>query len=36
MPTLQALRARYGQLAGDDRASVDDMLTGTGCEALFA
>lgn len=33
---LQALRARYGQLAGDDRASVDDMLTGTGCEALFA
>ena len=33
---LQALRARYGQLAAEDRAAVDDMLAGTGCEALFA
>ena len=33
---LQALRTRYGQLGADGRAAADDLLTGTGCEALFA
>ena len=33
---LRALRAGYEALAGDDRAAVDALLAGTGCEALFA
>ena len=33
---LQWLRQAYVGLEGDDRALVDELLTGTGCEALFA
>ena len=33
---LQWLRASRGALADSDRATVDRMLAGTGCEALFA
>lgn len=33
---LAWLRAAYGALAARDRAWVDQMLRGTGCEALFA
>ena len=32
---LQALRAGYARLADEDRAAVDALLAGTGCEALF-
>jgi glutathione S-transferase len=32
---LTWLRARYTALAPADRAAVDDLLAGTGCEALF-
>lgn len=30
------LRDSYRRLAADDRAAVDNLLSGTGCEALFA
>lgn len=33
---LQWLRIEYARLAEDDRARVDAMLAGTGCEALVA
>jgi hypothetical protein len=33
---LQWLVERYAALSADDRAAVDAMLAGTGCEALFA
>lgn len=33
---LQWLRIEYARLAGEDRARVDGMLAGTGCEALVA
>lgn len=32
---LQALRSAYGQLTSSDRAAVDRILAGTGCEPLF-
>lgn len=32
---LAELRARYGALATDDRAAVDRILAGSGCEALL-
>ena len=32
---LQWVRQEYGRLDGADRAAVDKMLAGTGCEALF-
>ncbi len=32
---LRWLREGYGALAGDDRATVDGLLAGTGCEPLF-
>ena len=32
---LQWLRQAYVALEGDDRARVDGILDGTGCEALF-
>ena len=32
---LQALRVGYARLADEDRAAVDALLAGTGCEALF-
>ncbi|MEM7080272.1 MAG: glutathione S-transferase family protein [Pseudomonadota bacterium] len=34
--TLQWLRVEYARLSEDDRARVDDILAGTGCEALVA
>ena len=33
---LQWLRVEYARLDGDDRARVDGILAGTGCEALVA
>ena len=33
---LASLREHYAALAGGDRASVDQILKGSGCEALFA
>ncbi|MBY0519259.1 MAG: glutathione S-transferase N-terminal domain-containing protein [Sphingomonas sp.] len=33
---LKALRDRYAALEGTARATVDRLLAGTGCEALFA
>lgn len=33
---LQSLRIEYARLSDDDKARVDKMLAGTGCEALFA
>ncbi len=33
---LQWLREAYGSLGDDDRARVDEVLTGTGCEPLVA
>ncbi len=33
---LAALRRDYGALAASDRAAVDALLAGSGCEALFA
>ena len=32
---LQWLRQEYVRLEGDDRSRLDEILTGTGCEALF-
>jgi len=32
---LQWLRQEYGRLEGEDRLFVDQLLAGTGCEALF-
>ena len=32
---LQWLRQAYVSLEGEDRSCVDDLLAGTGCEALF-
>ena len=33
---LMALRAGYESLGNDDRAAIDELLAGTGCEVLFA
>jgi len=33
---LQWLRVEYARLSEDDRACVDEIFTGTGCEALLA
>ena len=33
---LAWLREGHAQLAAGDRAAVDGVLAGTGCEALFA
>lgn len=33
---LQWLRIEYARLSDDDRARVDTMLAGTGCERLIA
>jgi hypothetical protein len=33
---LQWLRAEYGELSAADRAAVDNILKGTGCERLLA
>ncbi len=33
---LQWLRIEYARLSEDERATVDDILAGTGCEALLA
>jgi hypothetical protein len=33
---LQWLRAEYGALSAADRAAVDSILKGTGCERLLA
>jgi glutathione S-transferase len=33
---LRWLREQYSALSGDDRARVDGLLDGTGCEALFS
>ena len=33
---LRWLREAHAALAPEDRASVDSLLSGTGCEALFA
>ena len=32
---LQWVRQEYARLTGDDRAAADQILAGTGCEALF-
>lgn len=33
---LHWLRERYAELAADDRGAVDALLSGTGCQTLFA
>jgi hypothetical protein len=33
---LMWLRERYATLSPEDRAVIDDVLAGTGCEVLFA